>query len=279
MQSAMLKTHKEHVACSQEKTLVKRSLAPVRSSSHIVVVVAIIDYVNHSGQIYKEIWRFTPMEYYSQVGQDQFLNETVFKGKEAGTFVDIGAHNGIEFSNSYFFEKHKSWNGICVEPLPDVYKELIKNRKCTCVEGAICAEHGYQDFLQAQGYIEMLSGLVNEFDPRHIERINITQQYFGGSFEVIPVATYPLQFILDSYKITHIDLCSIDTEGAELTVLKTIDFSKVQIECLTIENNFQEDTIQNYLQDKGYILLTKLEFDDIYIHCESKYLDNQGVTT
>lgn len=56
-----------------------------------------------------------------------------------------------------------------------------------------------------------------------------------------------------------------------MTVLNTIDFPKVKIECLTIENNFQETTIQNYLQDKGYILLTKLEFDDIYIHRESKY--------
>jgi FkbM family methyltransferase len=212
------------------------------------------------------------MEYYSQIGQDQFLNETVFRGKEAGTFVDIGAYNGIEFSNSYFFEKHKNWNGICVEPLPDVYKELTKNRKCICIEGAISTEQGYQNFLQAQGlYSEMLSGLVNEFDPRHVERIKLTQQSYGGSVEVIPVATYPLQVILDNCGITHIDLCSIDTEGAELTVLKTIDFSKVKIECLTIENNYQETTIQNYLQDKGYILLTKLEFDDIYIHCESKY--------
>lgn len=217
------------------------------------------------------------MEYYSQIGQDRFLNEAVFKGKESGIFVDIGAHNGIEFSNSYFFEKHKNWNGICVEPLPDVYKELVKNRKCICIEGAISAEHGYQNFLQALGFAEMLSGLVNEFDPRHVERIKITQQVYGGSVEVIPVATYPLQVLLDSCNIFDIDLCSIDTEGAELTVLKTIDFSKVKIECLTIENNFQETTIQNYLQDKGYILLAKIEFDDIYIHRESKYLGGLGL--
>jgi FkbM family methyltransferase len=260
---------------AQERTLVKRSLAPVRSSSHIVVIGYVNRVMAPTTNILR-IWRFTLMEYYSQVGQDRFLNETVFKGKEAGIFVDIGAHNGIEFSNSYFFEKYKNWNGICVEPLPDVYKELTKNRKCICIEGAICAEHGYQNFLQAQGVAEMLSGLVNEFDPRHVERIKITQQYYGGSVEVIPVATYPLQVILDSCRITHIDLCSIDTEGAELTVLKTIDFSKVKIECLTIENNFQETTIQNYLQDKGYILLTKLEFDDIYIHRERKYLEVQG---
>ncbi|BBB90080.1 MAG TPA: FkbM family methyltransferase [Methylomusa anaerophila] len=216
------------------------------------------------------------MEYYSQIGQDRFMNETVFRGAEEGFFVDIGAHNGIDFSNSYFFEKYKRWNGICVEPLPNVYQELIKNRKCICLEGAISAKQGFQNFLQAQGYSEMLSGLLNELDPRHLKRIQLTQQYYGGSLQIIPVATYPLQLILDQYGITHVDLCSVDTEGTELTVLKTIDFSKVKIECLTVENNYQETHVQNYLQDKGFILLTKLEFDDIYIHRESKYLELQG---
>ena len=86
------------------------------------------------------------VQYYSQIGQDKYTNEIFFKGMENGFFVDIGAHDGIELSNSYFFEKTKNWKGICIEPLPDIYKLLKKNRKCICIEGAISINNGYQDF-------------------------------------------------------------------------------------------------------------------------------------
>ena len=64
--------------------------------------------------------------YYSQCKQDQYINESFFKGKDSGVFVDIGAHNGISLSNSYFFEKELGWNGVCIEPMPEVYSELKK---------------------------------------------------------------------------------------------------------------------------------------------------------
>lgn len=103
------------------------------------------------------------MTYYSQIGQDKYVNEKIFRGVEKGFFVDIGAHDGITFNNSYFFEKYKNWNGICVEPLPEVYELLIKNRKCVCIEGAVSTEDGYQEFLRVKGITrtEMLSGLIN----------------------------------------------------------------------------------------------------------------------
>ena len=44
--------------------------------------------------------------YKSQFGQDRWLNETIFRNKQNGLFVDVGAHDGVTFSNSYFFEKH-----------------------------------------------------------------------------------------------------------------------------------------------------------------------------
>jgi hypothetical protein len=47
--------------------------------------------------------------YYSQVGQDRFIHENYFKELKGGVFVDIGAHNGISYSNTYFFEKELNW--------------------------------------------------------------------------------------------------------------------------------------------------------------------------
>jgi FkbM family methyltransferase len=211
------------------------------------------------------------MQYYSQIGQDKYVNERIFQGMENGFFVDIGAHDGISISNSYFFEKHKNWNGICVEPLPEVYELLKKNRKCICIEGAIFTEHGYQDFLRLQGLTEMRSGLVSEYDVRHSKIINHLIQDSGGSSKVIKVKTFTLQSILDNYNVTHIDLLSIDTEGSELAVLQSIDFKKVKIECIVMENNFQEKSVEEYLTIKGYRLVEKLSHDDIFLHSESKF--------
>ncbi|WP_323597234.1 FkbM family methyltransferase [Peribacillus frigoritolerans] len=206
--------------------------------------------------------------YYSQIGQDKYVNERIFQGKENGFFVDIGAHDGIGINNTYFFEKHKNWNGICVEPLPEVYELLNKNRKCICIEGAIHTQHGYQEFFRLNGQYAMLSGLINEYDARHLERIK-------GEIEnnqqniVIKVRTIPLQSILDEHNVNHIDFLSIDTEGSELTVLQSINFNQVKIDCITVENNFQERSVQDFLMTKGYRLAEKLAYDDIYIRNDS----------
>ncbi|MEI4828204.1 FkbM family methyltransferase [Bacillus sp. FJAT-53711] len=209
------------------------------------------------------------LQYYSQIGQDKFVNERIFQGMEKGFFVEIGAHDGISISNSYFFEKHKNWDGICIEPIPEVFELLRKNRKCICIEGAISNENGNQDFLQIQGSLEMLSGLVDKFDLRHKERINIELQDCGGSCKVVKVKTYTLQSILDNHNVTHIDLLSIDTEGAELAVLQSIDFKKVKIECIVAENNYQEKSVEEFLTMQGYRLVEKLPFDDIFLHHKS----------
>lgn len=214
------------------------------------------------------------MEYYSQVGQDRYLNEEIFKGKEAGYFVDVGAHNGITFSNTYFFEKYTAWQGICIEPLPEIFQQLKNNRTCICLEGAVSLNLGAEDFLRIDGYSEMLSGLVNEYDPRHIERLNIEQKLYGGTSKTIRVNTYPLQYIFDNYALTDIDLLSVDTEGSELAVLQSIEFPKTHIHCIVVENNYQESDVQDYLSLHGYELIKKLHWDDVFLHSKSKYLKN-----
>ncbi len=64
-------------------------------------------------------------QYYSQDGQDEFLDRSVFKGRKSGFFVEIGAHDGVRFSNSAFLERERGWRGICVEPHPKIFPELV----------------------------------------------------------------------------------------------------------------------------------------------------------
>ena len=76
---------------------------------------------------------------------------------------------------------------------------------------------------------------------------------------------FKLQTILDRYNILNIDFCSIDTEGSEFNIVKSIDFNKTKIKIFSIENNYQTTEIKDFLEEKGYYLHTKLEWDDIFI--------------
>ena len=204
-------------------------------------------------------------KYYSQKGQDKFVNENIFFNKTDGFFIEIGANNGINFSNTYFFEKNLNWQGICIEPYPELFEELKKNRNCYAENLCIASEKKVSKFLKCYGFItEMYSGLLDNYDPRHIERINNEIEIYGGSKEIIEVKCISFNDLIEKYKIDKIDLLSIDIEGGEEKIIKSIDFSKIYIQVIILENNFDDNDIRDYLINKGYCLATKLGKDDVF---------------
>lgn len=210
-------------------------------------------------------------KYYSQPcsGQDKYLNEQIFKGKRNGVFIDVGAHDGVTYSNTYFFEQELAWSGLCVEPVPTLFQKLEKNRGCICVQGCISDKNCKSQFLAVTSaidteYTEMLSGLVDMYDERHLQRIDKELALFGGTKEILEIECYRLDDLLKFYNIAHVDYLSIDVEGAEMLVLKSIDFSNVDIDVITIENNYDTKDIENFLKAKGYTRLKKLAGDEVY---------------
>lgn len=203
--------------------------------------------------------------YNSQHGQDMYINEKIFHNKKNGIFLDIGAHNGVAINNSLFFEKELNWSGVCVEPMPDIFKELEKNRNCICINGCVTNETKKDKFLRVKGYPEMLSGLVSEYNENHLKRIDYEIQLFGGSKELIDVNCYNINEILEKYNLFDIDYCSIDTEGNELKILKSIDFSKFKIKCFTIENNYTSNKLKKFMISKNYLLKEILGCDEVYV--------------
>ncbi len=66
----------------------------------------------------------------------------------------------------------------------------------------------------------------------------------------------------NSFKI--IDYCNIDVEGGELNVLKSIDFSEINIKVFTIENNYGSKDVLKFLKPLGYNLIATLGADEVY---------------
>ncbi len=206
------------------------------------------------------------MQYHGQYQQDKLLNK-ILKGKRNGVFVDIGAHDGETFSNSLFFEKELGWKGICVEPIPEVFEKLDAARNCIKINGCISDKSDQEQFLRVRGEVvdtEMLSGLLSDYDQRHLDRIDRELKEYGGDKEVISVQCYNINDLLRENGFTAVDFFTIDTEGNELKILKTIDFEAFDIDLLIVENNYESDENKKFMESKGYKRIKTVGHDEIF---------------
>jgi FkbM family methyltransferase len=173
---------------------------------------------------------------YSQAGQDLWVIETL-KGKRGGYFVDCGAHDGEQFSNSAMLEREYGWTGICVEAAKTGYEKCAKVRTCRCVRAAVWSKR--------------------EMVPIRDDNM------FGGVDPVYgePVQGMTLVDILDEAKAPGaMDYLSLDIEGCELDAVKSLVGSRYRFLTMTVEHNsyivgnLYRDQIRSVLLGNGYRL-------------------------
>lgn len=210
------------------------------------------------------------MQFYSQSGQDKYLYETFFKDKTDGFFIDIGAHDGISGSNTLFFE-NLGWHGYCFEPIPHVFEQLRKNRTCGCMQAAISNYTGKGSFKVITGHSEMLSGLIDNYSLDHQDRIKREFHEHVQQEEIIEVDTYTFDEVMyeawldiPEIYLPHIDILSIDVEGAEGSILRDIYLDKYNIDTMIIEFNQYDKDLVDYICSKGYYVATSLGVDIIF---------------
>jgi FkbM family methyltransferase len=191
--------------------------------------------------------------FYSQDNQDAYLENNIFKGYKNGFYVDVGAHDGVSLNNTLYFEKNNNWSGINIEPIKKVFDNLVINRPNNInLNCAVCNNDGETNFLCNTGYTEMLSGIKDNFDIRHLYRIQTENIQMGSTTEIIKVNTKKLETIFDENNVSHINYLSIDVEGSEFEVIKSINDVSIPI----IE----------YLNNKGFILIHKSSLDIFMIN-------------
>lgn len=158
------------------------------------------------------------------------------------------------------------WNGVCIEPNPDMYKKLCKIRKCAKYNVAIAETNSEKEFTKIKGDCAVLSGIKDDYSNSHLKRIEDDLEKLGGVVEEIKVNAVTFDSIMSNFKkIETIDYISIDTEGNEFKILSTIDFTKYDIKTLSIENESCSTIIRDYMQKSGYKMVSRLGVDDIYV--------------
>ena len=213
----------------------------------------------------------------SQLYQDVFAY-FIIGNKFDKTFLEFGATDGLELSNSYMLESSFGWKGALSEPSPQWYNSLKENRKNTeIITKCIWTESGKTlDFFMSD--IGVLSTLKNfiESDKNSMPG-NTTQRKKGG--KIISVNTISLNDVIkDYFNNISPSYISIDTEGSEYEILKSFNFNTFRPKVFTIEHNFTDlqTGINDLMKSNNYerIFNNLTAFDAWYVSKETlKELD------
>jgi FkbM family methyltransferase len=146
-----------------------------------------------------------------------------------GTFIEAGANDGVEQSNTYYFEKIRGWDGLLVEPVPALAAHCRRNRRAQVAEAALVATEmpGASVELHVAGLMSTLTGALGDADAtaRHVAAAAKLRQTVEP--HTLRVAARTLSALIDEARLRlPIDLLSLDIEGAEPDALRGLDFER-----------------------------------------------------
>jgi FkbM family methyltransferase len=199
----------------------------------------------------------------SQIFQDMFVL-TVLRNKRNGFFVEFGAGDGVRFSNSFMLEKEFGWSGILAEPNRTFFLQLSSNRSCAVDPRCVWSKTGETLLFTETTEAGELSTL-SEFAHRDLH-----DRSKQGPIEY-KVETVSLNDLLIHHRApSEIDYLSIDTEGSELSILRSLDFKRWRLNVITVEHNWvpsDREAIHALLSEYGFVrVLTEISlFDDWFV--------------
>lgn len=206
--------------------------------------------------------------YYSQCQEDIFLNENIFKNKRNGVYIELGALDGILYSNTKFFEDSLGWNGILIEPHPEKFKSLQINRPNNFLFNNLVSCH--KEPLQFRYFVDCLSavsGVENTLSQSHLDVFFDNEWNKSLPQGKILMEPITLTEIVNQTKLTHIDLLSLDVEGHEYEVLKSWDFS-IPIDIILIETlgnqHEKEELCREILLKNNYKFIASYKHNEIF---------------
>jgi FkbM family methyltransferase len=172
-----------------------------------------------------------------------------------GFYVEVGANDGRSFSNTYVLEKTQNWAGILVEPIlhkhfeSKRYRDTFRNR---FIYGA-CVDSQFPEPMVKLYYSNLMT--TSDLGNNRLWA-EAGSKFLNNGESVLPFwsPAIVLNQVFQEAGVTKIDFLSIDVEGAELSVLKGIDFNEFEIDLILVEGTGNSET---------FIYLRKMHYDHI----------------
>lgn len=211
-----------------------------------------LSYLKYYAKILFDNWT-NKKESYAQHGEDRLIDLLLPSG--VTSFIDIGANDGVLFSNTYKFAKMGA-SGLCVEPSKSSHTKLKLNHlfhhKVKCVNSAISDQNSIV-FLQEAGYEKTLSRVDKKATKNSIR---VKCQTFDKL-----ISRYP--------KFEEIDLLSIDVEGHEKEIFKGLTNKKFRSKLIVIESDkTQTNELLTLDPLKEYRSIYTNGINTIFVHCK-----------
>jgi FkbM family methyltransferase len=169
--------------------------------------------------------------------------------KKEGYFVEFGATNGIDISNTLLLEKEFGWKGILAEPAKFWHESLRQNRPLAFIE---------EKCIWTESNLQLIFNETENTDLSTLDAFSALDSHreLRQNGEKYEVTTISLIDLLDKYSAPKtIDFLSIDTEGSEFEILNAFDFEKYSFNVIACEHNYTDsrEKIYKLLVSKGYI--------------------------
>ncbi|MDA9962735.1 FkbM family methyltransferase [Opitutales bacterium] len=159
-------------------------------------------------------------ESYAQHGEDLLVERLL---GQVDSFIDIGANDGVLFSNTYKFAKMGA-RGLCFEPSVVTYRKLRLNHlfhpKVKCFRQAVSDRTGQLPFVE-NGYEAVLSYIGS------CENGTATQTVQATTFSEI---------LNRNHRFRKMDLLSVDVEGHEQEVFASLG-EAIQARIIIVETD------------------------------------------
>ena len=208
----------------------------------------------------------------SQLYQDVFAS-FVIGNQFDKTFLEFGATDGLELSNSFMLENTLNWSGVLSEPSPQWHEVLKENRQYTkIIKKCIWSESGkiLDFFMSDRGNFSTLNEFIDS--DKYSMPFNTESRKKAG--KLITVETISLNDVIKEYfNNTSPSYISIDTEGSEFKILESFNFENYRPKVFTVEHNFTElqSKIDELMVSKNYerIFRKLTSFDAWYVSKEA----------
>lgn len=170
----------------------------------------------------KSVAEITGIPSFCRKGRDEL--DKVLEGwlPSTGTFVEAGALDGFNFSNTYFLDRVKGWSGVLIEPNPPHFEACRKFRRRNTVINCALVPFGYNSPTIELTYGADLSWVDSAYVGVELAERRALLDRHKLSGECITVPARTLQSIIDEFSL-KVDFLSLDVEGFEASVLQGVD--------------------------------------------------------
>jgi len=180
-----------------------------------------------------------------------------FFGEAPGFFVDVGANHPFDGSQSWHLEE-RGWNGILVEPQPDLARELAQARKAK-VFAVACSSPKNAGLRLPFYVVGPLSSLDRDAMAPGAEAKTVVE---------VPIRTLE-DILVESHAPQPIDFLSVDVEGHETEVLRGLDISRWRPRLILVEDHVSNLSTHRFMKSIGYRLVRRIEFNGWYVPADS----------